>query len=104
MGTVPSRVAENIGVLKSLFIQRPEVHLTVAEMCHLADLEPARCEALLDVLVKTGFLTRGFDGCLRCRSDSESGPHHRETRGCRIRHQPQPRRSSTAMGSHDTER
>ena len=68
---MPSRVAENIGVLKSVFIQRPEVHLTVAEMCRLADLEPARCEALLDVLVKTGFLRRGFDVRFRCRSDSE---------------------------------
>ena len=66
-----SRVAENIGVLKSLFTQRPEVHLTVVDMCRLADLEPTRCEALLDVLVKTGFLTRELDGRFRCRSDSE---------------------------------
>jgi hypothetical protein len=68
---MPSRVVEHIGVLKSLFVQRPEIPLTVAEMCRLANLELSRCEALLDVLVKTGFLTREFDGRFRCRSDSE---------------------------------
>jgi hypothetical protein len=60
--------------------------LTSAEMCQLADLEPTRCEALLDVLVRTGFLTarrllsaggRERSGSRRLPGTTDDGGHSR---------------------------
>jgi two-component system, cell cycle response regulator DivK len=67
--TIVAPMAEAIGRLKSLFVEVPGTQLSASEISRLSGLELERCEPILDVLMRTGFLTRGRDGRFRRVSD-----------------------------------
>lgn len=63
------QIAEAVQRLKAMFIEVPGTPLTIVEVSRLSGLEALMCEAILDALVATRFLTRGEDGRFRRLSE-----------------------------------
>ncbi|HXW07939.1 MAG TPA: hypothetical protein VD833_22095 [Vicinamibacterales bacterium] len=65
MTTTPSAMTELATLAQRIrgeYQEMPGLRLTGRQACRLWHLESGRCDAILDALVKTGFLLRLRDG------------------------------------------
>jgi len=62
---MPERIIEAVDRLKSVFLEIPGTHLSVAQASRLSGVEPSLCESLISALEDANFLKRTRDGRYR---------------------------------------
>jgi hypothetical protein len=57
VNAIDTPITEWLEIIRGEYLELPGLHLTKSQMRRLWDLDPRTCDAIVEALVNTGFLT-----------------------------------------------